>query len=180
MTIEKSNSIEPSVNFVSGYELNYGFLSPSFITDSQSHKTELANPLILLYDSKIKSDQQILKYLEHASKLSRPLLIVCNDMEADVLGTLVLNKHSNSLKICVVSAPAFENESMNKLEDIAVLTGGRAIDRFAAEQDQVHNELAIEDVLGECEKVIVSKETTLIVKGKGDKRKIRDRHEYVK
>lgn len=128
VSIEKSTSIEPSVNFVQGYELNYGFISPSFVTDSAQNKTILENPLILLYDNKIKSDYQILKYLEYASSKSQPLLIICNDMETEVLGTLVLNKHSNSLKICVVNAPAFENQSMNKLHDIAVLTGGMVID----------------------------------------------------
>lgn len=80
--------------------------------------------MILLIDTKVKSDSQIVQYLEYASSKNQPLLIVCNDMDSDVLTTLVINKHSKNLQVCVVNAPAFENQQVNKLTDIAVVTGG--------------------------------------------------------
>lgn len=176
ITIEEAKGTETSVKVVEGMQFDRGYISPYFITDADKMETVFENPHILIFDKKISSMKDLLPILEKQVQTGRPLLIIAEDVEGEALATLVVNKLRGSLKICSVKAPGFGDRRKAMLEDIAILTGGTLI----SEETGYKLEDAEITYLGQAEKVIVDKDNTTIVNGKGDKNQIKARVAQIK
>ena len=176
ITVEESKGIQTSMELVEGMQFDKGFLSAHFVTNTDKMVAELENPYILLYDGRLSNMNDILTLLEGVSGQSRELLIIADDVEGELLGTLVVNKLRGNLKVCAVKAPAFGDRKKQMMEDIQYLTGGEYISSELG--------LKIEDVtidsLGTAEKVTVGKDTTTIVNGGGLSEEIQSRIEQIK
>lgn len=127
ITVADGKTLETEVEYVEGLKWDRGYISPYFVTDTKTGKVEIENPLILLVDKKISSVQSVLTFLEHAVQNSRPLLIVAEDIESEVLATLIVNKLRGGLKIAAVKSPGFGDNRRNTMQDIAVATGSTFI-----------------------------------------------------
>jgi chaperonin GroEL len=127
ITVEEASGIETTVEVVQGMQLDRGYLSPYFITDSEKLAADLEEPLILLHEKRISSAQELLPLLEQVVKLGRPLVIIADDVEAEALATLVVNKVRGTLSCAAVKAPGFGERRKEIMEDIATVTGGRFI-----------------------------------------------------
>jgi len=171
ITIEEAKGTETSVKVVEGMQFDRGYISPYFITDPDKMEAVFENPHILIFDKKISSMKDLLPILEKQVQTSRPLLIISEDVEGEALATLVVNKLRGSLKICAVKAPGFGDRRKAMLEDIAILTGGTLI----SEETGYKLEDAEISYLGQAEKVIIDKDTTTLVNGKGTKELIKAR-----
>ncbi len=171
ITVEESKTTETVLEIVEGMEFDRGFLSPYFVTDPEAMETALDEPLILLYEKKISNVKDLLPLLEQIVRLGKPLLIVSEDVEADALATLVLNKIRGTLPCAAVKAPGFGDRRKAMLQDIAILTGGQLI----AEELGVKLENVAIDSLGKAKRVVIDKDTTTIVGGAGDKAAIEGR-----
>ena len=163
ITVEESKGIETYMDVVDGMQFDKGYLSPHFSTNQEKMTAVLENPYILLYDGRISNMNDILTLLEGIAQSSRPLVIVADDVEGEVLGTLVVNKLRGALNVCAVKAPAFGDRKKRIMEDIAVVTGGTFI---SSELGYKLDEVTM-DMLGTAEKVVVSKDDTTIVNGSG-------------
>ncbi len=176
ITVEEAKGLETYVDVVEGMQFDRGYLSPYFITNSEKMIAEFENPYILLTDKKINNIQEILPILEKAVQSSRPLLIIAEDVDSQPLGVLVVNRLRGQLKIAAVKAPGFGDRRKQMLEDIAILTGGTVISEekgFKLETTEITH-------LGQAEKVVIEKENTIIVNGKGDKKAIEERVKQIK
>lgn len=171
ITIEEAKGTETSVKVVEGMQFDRGYISPYFITDPDKMEAVFENPHILIFDKKISSMKDLLPILEKQVQTGKPLLIIAEDVEGEALATLVVNKLRGSLKICSVKAPGFGDRRKAMLEDIAILTNGTLI----SEETGYKLEDAEIAYLGQAEKVIVDKDNTTIVNGKGDKDQIKAR-----
>jgi chaperonin GroEL len=171
ITIEEAKGTETSVKVVEGMQFDRGFISPYFITDPDKMEAVFENPHILIFDKKISSMKDLLPILEKQVQTSRPLLIISEDVEGEALATLVVNKLRGSLKIGAVKAPGFGDRRKAMLEDIAILTGGTLI----SEETGYKLEDAEISYLGQAEKIIIDKDNTTIVNGKGEKSQIKAR-----
>jgi chaperonin GroEL len=171
ITIEEAKGTDTSVKVVEGMQFDRGYISPYFITDPDKMETVFENPHILIYDKKISSMKDLLPILEKQVQTGRPLLIISEEVEGEALATLVVNKLRGSLKIVAVKAPGFGDRRKAMLEDIAILTGGTLI----SEETGYKLEDAEISYLGQAEKVIVDKDNTTIVNGKGTKDQIKAR-----
>src|SRR5438094_48298 len=176
ITIEEGKTAETEVVVVQGMQFDRGFLSPHFVTNPDTVTVELENPYILIYEEKINSAKNLIPLLETISKKKEPLLIIAEDIEGDALATLVLNKLKGILQVCAVKAPGYGDRRKAMLEDIASLTGGRAI--FKDLGIQIEN-LQLRD-LGRAKKIRVDSENTTITEGAGDKRGIDGRAEMIR
>src|SRR6516225_7994743 len=176
VTIEEGKTAETEVVVVQGMQFDRGYLSPHFSTNQESLKVELENPYILIYEEKISSAKSLIPLLETISKKKEPLLIIAEDIEGDALATLVLNKLKGILQVCAVKAPGYGDRRKAMLEDIAALTGGRAI--FKDLGIQLEN-IQLRD-LGRAKKVRVDAENTTITEGAGDKRATDGRAEMIR
>src|SRR6516164_4761127 len=176
ITVEEGKTSETEVVVVQGMQFDRGFLSPHFVTNQDSVTVELDNPYILIYEEKISSAKDLIPLLETISKKKEPLLIIAEDIEGDALATLVLNKLKGILQVCAVKAPGYGDRRKAMLEDIAVLTGGRAI--FKDLGIQLEN-VQLRD-LGRAKKVKVDAENTTITEGAGDKKAIEGRCEMIR
>ncbi len=176
ITVEESTGLSFDVEVVEGMRFDRGYLSPYFITNPDKMTVELEDPLILLFDKKISSLQVVLPILERALQTQRPLLIVAEDVENEALATLVLNKVRAGLQVAAIKAPGFGDNRKELLEDIAVLTAGKVI----SEDLGIKLENAQLDDLGRAKRVIINKDTTTIVEGKGEKEKIANRVEQIR
>src|SRR4051795_9076749 len=127
ITVEEGKTAETVVNTVQGMQFDRGYLSPHFVNNQESVTCEFENPYILIYEEKISSVKTLIPILEWASKQKEPLLIIAEDFEGEALATLVLNKLKGILQVCAVKAPGYGDRRKAQLEDIAVLTGGKAI-----------------------------------------------------
>ena len=176
ITVEEAKSIETSLNVVEGMEFNKGYLSPYMITDREKREAVHESPLILLTDHTINSAQDLLPSLEASVQQKRPLIIVAKDVEGEALATLVLNVVSKVVKAVAVKAPGFGDEIVEQLEDIAVLTGAKALmkDQGADLKSQGPTSL------GSADRIIVGKSKTTIVGGGGDKEACEERAELLK
>lgn len=163
ITVEEAKSLETTMEIVEGMQFDRGYLSPYFITDPERMECVLENPLILLHEKKISNLRELLPLLENVAKLGRPLLVIAEEVEGEALATLVVNKLKGTLTSCAVKAPGFGDRRKAMLEDIAILTGGKVI----TEDIGVKLENVTLDWLGEAEKVVVDKDNTTIVGGKG-------------
>src|ERR687888_185913 len=163
ITVEEAKSMETSLEGVEGMQFDRGYLSPYFVTDPERMECVLENPVILIHEKKISSMKDLLPVLEQVARLGRPLLIIAEDVDGEALATLVVNKLRGTLQAAAVKAPGFGDRRKAMLEDIATLTGGRAI----AEDLGIKLEnIKIED-LGKAKKVTIDKDNTTIVEGAG-------------
>lgn len=176
VTIEESKTTATTVEVVDGMQFPNGYLSPYFSTDQVKQIAVLEDCFIFIYEKKITDLQKLVKILEAVQKSGKPILIISEDLDAPVLTTLVVNKIRGTLSCCAVKAPLFGNYRKDMLHDIAVLTGGQAI----TEDLGISIEAVQLNQLGRAKKVIVSKDSTTIVEGSGDEKKVADRLELIK
>lgn len=176
ITIEESKSRETSIGIVEGMQFDRGYLSGYFVTDTDKMEAVMENPYILIYDKKISNLKDFLPILQPAAESGRPLLVIAEDVDSEALTTLVVNRLRGGLKICAVKAPGFGDRRKAMLEDIAVLTGGLVI----SEEKGLKLEQATLEMMGTCDKVVVSKDNTTIVNGAGEKQNIADRVAQIK
>merc|ERR1740121_128128 len=156
--------MEHELEVVEGMKFDRGYISPYFVTDSKAQKCTFADPLVLIYDKKVSTVQSILPVLEHASKVKKPLLIVAEDVEAEALATLVVNKLRGGLQVCAVKAPGFGDHRKAMLQDLAVLSGGQLIseDTGGRLDEQFEPEF-----LGSAKSITVTKDDTVLLDGAG-------------
>ena len=176
ITIEESKSRETSIGVVEGMQFDRGYLSGYFVTDTDKMEAVMENPYILIYDKKISNLKDFLPILQPAAESGRPMLVIAEDVDSEALTTLVVNRLRGGLKICAVKAPGFGDRRKAMLEDIAVLTGGMVI----SEEKGLKLEQATLEMMGTCDKVVVSKDNTTIVNGAGEKQLIADRVAQIK
>jgi chaperonin GroEL len=176
ITIEEGKTAETEVVVVQGMQFDRGFMSPHFVTNPETVKAELDNPLILIYEEKISSAKALIPLLETISQKKVPLLIIAEDIEGEALATLVLNKLKGILQVCAVKAPGYGDRRKAMLEDIATLTGGRAI--FKDLGIQLEN-VQLKD-LGKAKRVLIDSENTTITEGAGDKKAVEGRCEMIR
>ena len=176
ITVEEAKGTETHVDVVEGMQFDRGYISAYFITDAEKMEAVLENPFILITDKKISTMKDLLPVLEPIAQQGKSLLIVAEDVDGEALATLVVNKLRGSLKIAAVKAPGFGDRRKDLLEDIAIITGGVVI----SEEKGLTMEAAKLDMMGHCEKITVSKETTTIVNGAGEKTKIEGRIRQIK
>ena len=176
ITVEEAKSMEDELNVVEGMQFDRGYLSPYFVTNAEKMTVELENPLILLFDKKITNLKDLLPVLEQVQKTSRPLLIIAEDIEGEALATLVVNKLRGVLNISAVKAPGFGDRRKAMLEDIAILTGANVI---CEEMGRTLESATLED-LGHAASIVIDKDNTTIVNGKGEKANIDARIAQIK
>ena len=176
ITIEEAKGRETTIGVVEGMQFDRGYLSPYFVTDTEKMECVMESPYVLIYDKKISNLKDFLPILEPAVQSGRPLLVIAEDVESEALTTLVVNRLRTQLKICAVKAPGFGDRRKAMLQDIAILTGGVVI----SEETGLKLEQATIDMLGSCDKVVVSKDNTTIVNGRGDSQNIKDRVNQIK
>ncbi len=176
ITVEESKSSETTLETVQGMQFDRGYLSPYFITDPDKMECVLEEPYILIFEKKISNIKDLLPLLEQVVRAGKPLLIIAEDVEGEALATLVVNHIKGVLKGCAVKAPGFGQRRKDYLQDIAILTGGQAI----TEELGIKLESVGLDMLGKADKVVVDKDTTTIVGGKGDNEQIKARIEQIK
>jgi len=164
ITVEESNTADTYLETVEGMQFDRGYLSPYFVTNSESMEAQLDEPVILLYDKKIGAVQQILPILEKMAALQRPILIVAEDVEGEALAALVVNKLRGTLNVAAVKAPGFGDGRKEMLQDIAILTGATVI----SEEQGYTLETAEVEHLGSCKNVIVDKDRTILIDGAGE------------
>ena len=176
ITIEEAKGTDTTIDVVEGMQFDRGYISPYFVTNTETMTAEMDKPYILIHDKKISNLKELLPVLEPAVQSGRPLLIIAEDVDSEALTTLVVNRLRAQLKICAVKAPGFGDRRKEMLEDIAVLTGGTVI----SEEKGIKLEQATLDMLGTAEKVTVDKDNTTIVNGAGDKDAIKARVAQIK
>src|SRR5689334_4481254 len=158
ITVEEARSMETSLEVVEGMQFDRGYLSPYFVTDPERMETVLENPVILIHEKKISSMKDLLPLLEQVARGGRPLIIIAQDVDGEALATLVVNKLRGTLQVAAVKAPGFGDRRKAMLEDIAILTGGRAITEDLG--IKLEN-IKLED-LGKAKKVTIDKDNTTI------------------
>jgi len=176
ITVEEAKGIETYVDVVEGMQFDRGYISPYFVTDTEKMEVVYENPLVLIYDKKVSVMKDLLPVLEKAVQTGRPFIIIAEDVESEALATLVVNRLRGSLKVAAVKAPGFGDRRKEMLEDLAILTGGTVI----SEEKGYKLEDATLEMLGEAEKITISKDNTTLVSGKGDKANIMARVSQIK
>lgn len=176
ITIGEAKGMDTTIDVVQGMQFDRGYISPYFVTNTETMEVEMDRPYILLYDKKISNLKELLPVLEPAVQSGRPLLIIAEDVDSEALTTLVVNRLRAQLKICAVKAPGFGDRRKEMLEDIAILTGGTVI----SEEKGIKLESATIDMLGTAETITVNKDNTTIVNGAGDKEAIAARVGQIK
>ncbi len=176
ITVEEAKGTETYLDTVEGMQFDRGYLSPYFVTNSDTMTAELEEPYILIFDKKISNMKDLLPILEKVVQSGKPLLIIAEDVEGEALATLVVNKLRGSLKIAAVKAPGFGDRRKAMLEDIGILTGGTVI----SEERGYKLENATLDFLGTADRVNIDKDTTTIVGGKGKDSDIKARVNQIK
>src|SRR6266436_4621234 len=176
ITVEESKTMETSLEVVEGMQFDRGYLSPYFVTDPERMEAVLENPVILIHEKKISSMKDLLPVLEQVARLSQPLLIIAEDIEGEALATLVVNKLRGTLQAAAVKAPGFGDRRKAMLEDIATLTGGRAI---TEDRGIKLESLKVED-LGKAKKITIDKDNTTIVEGAGNSKDIEGRVKQIR
>jgi chaperonin GroEL len=171
VTVEEAKTTDTALEIVEGMQFDRGYLSPYFVTDPEKMEAALDQPYILLHEKKISNMKDLLPLLEQIAKSGRPLIIVAEDVEADALATLVVNKLRGVLPCAAVKAPGFGDRRKAMLEDIAILTGGRVL----AEELGVKLENVQLDELGTAKRVVIDREATTIIGGAGKKAAIEGR-----
>ncbi len=176
ITVEEGKSLDTVVELVEGMQFDKGYLSPHFINNLETMKVELENPYILIQEKKISSIKDLVPILEKVARAGKPLLVIAEDVEGEALATLVVNKLRGILQVAAVKAPGFGDRRKSMLDDIAIMTAGRAI--FEDLGINLEN-LQLED-LGRAKKVVVEKETCTIIEGAGATSAIKARIDQIK
>src|SRR3954471_15021272 len=176
ITVEEAKGLETTLETVDGTQFDRGYLSPYFVTDPEKMEALLDDPYILIHDKKISAMKELLPVLEKVAQGSRPLLIIAEDLEGDALATLVVNKLRGTLKVVAVKAPGFGDRRKEILRDLAVLTGGQVI---SEELGLKLENVTLED-LGRAKRIVVDKDNTTIVDGKGKESAIQGRINEIK
>ncbi len=176
ITIGEAKGMDTTIDVVQGMQFDRGYISPYFVTNTETMEVEMDKPYILIYDKKISNLKELLPVLEPAVQSGRPLLIIAEDVDSEALTTLVVNRLRAQLKICAVKAPGFGDRRKEMLEDIAILTGGTVI----SEEKGIKLESATIEMLGTAESITVNKDNTTIVNGAGDKDAIAARVAQIK
>lgn len=176
ITVEEAKTLETSLDVVEGMQFDRGYLSPYFVTDPERMEVSLENPVVLIHEKKISSMKDLLPLLEQVARLSRPLLIIAEDVEGEALATLVVNKLRGTLNVAAVKAPGFGDRRKAMLEDIATLTGGKAITEDLGLKLEG---IQVED-LGGAKKITIDKDNTTIVEGDGTQKAIQGRVKQIR
>lgn len=169
ITVEESNTAETVLDVVEGMQFGNGYLSPYFVTDQEKMSVTLENPLILMYEHKISSMQEILPCLEYASKIGRSILVIAEDVDSEALAGLILNKLRGTIKAAAVKAPGYGDSRKNNLKDIAILTSGVAV---SDELGIKLTDAVPQEILGSAKTVKITKDSCTIIEGDGDKEAI--------
>jgi chaperonin GroEL len=171
ITVEDGKSLAMELELVEGMQFDRGYLSPYFITQGDKQEVHLDSPYILIYEKKISNIKEILPVLEQVAKAGKPLFIICEDLEGEALATLVVNNMRGTIKVAAVKAPGFGDRRKEMLQDIAILTGGTVVSEDIG--------MKLEDTkleqLGQCARVEVSKDNTIVIDGAGSAEAINDR-----
>src|SRR6059058_5123539 len=171
ITVEESKTMETQLEVVEGMQFDRGYLSPYFVTDPERMEAVMENPLVLIYEKKVSSMKDLLPLLEQVAKSGTPLLIIAEDVEGEALATLVVNKLRGTLNVAAVKAPGFGDRRKAMLQDIAILTGGKAItEDLGIKLENVK----VED-LGKAKRITIDKDNTTIIEGKGKHNEIEGR-----
>ncbi|MBE8215640.1 MAG: chaperonin GroEL [Endozoicomonadaceae bacterium] len=171
ITVEEGSGLDNELDHVEGMQFDRGYLSPYFVTSQDRMSTELDNPMILLCDKKVSNIRDLVPMLENVAKMSKPLLIIAEDVEGEALATLVINNMRGIVKVAAVKAPGFGDRRKAMLQDIATLTGGTVI----AEEVGLTLENSTAEHLGQAKRVVLTKDNTIIVDGSGQENSIKDR-----
>jgi len=176
ITVEEAKSMDTTLDIVEGMQFDRGYLSPYFVTDPDRMECVLENPLILLHEKKISNLRELLPLLENVARMGKPLVVVAEEVEGEALATLVVNKLKGTFLCAAVKAPGFGDRRKAMLEDIAILTGGKVI------TEEIGVKLEKVDVawLGEAKKVVIDKDNTTIVEGKGKESDIQARIKQIR
>src|SRR5712671_4594946 len=176
ITVEEAKGMETSLEVVEGMQFDRGYLSPYFVTDPERMEVVLENPVVLIHEKKISSMKDLLPVLEQVARLGRPLVIIAEDVDGEALATLVVNKLRGTLQVAAVKAPGYGDRRKAMLEDIAILTGGKAITEDLG--IKLEN-IKLED-LGKAKKVTIDKDNTTIVEGSGAQKDIEGRVKQIR
>src|SRR5947209_20330491 len=171
ITVEESKTMSTELSTVDGMQFDRGYLSPYFVTDADRMEVVLEDPYVLIHEKKISNMKDLLPLLELIARAGKPLLVISEDVDGEALATLVVNKLRGTLNVCAVKAPGFGDRRKAMLEDIAILTGGKAITEDLG--------IKLENVqlsdLGQAKKITIDKDNTTIVEGKGKHNEIEGR-----
>ena len=176
ITVEEAKGLETTLETVDGMQFDRGYLSPYFVTDPEKMEAVLDDPYILIHDKKISAMKELLPVLEKVAQSGRPMLIIAEDVEGEALATLVVNKLRGTLKVCAVKAPGFGDRRKEMLRDIAVLTGGQVVSEelgFKLENSTLND-------LGRAKRVVIDKDNTTVVDGRGKENDIQGRINEIK
>jgi chaperonin GroEL len=177
ITVSEGKTLEHELEVVEGMKFDRGYISPYFVTNQKTLKTEFENPLVLIYEKKISTIQAILPILEHVVKVQRPLVIIAEDVDGEALATLVVNKLRGGLQVAAVKAPGFGDHRKACLQDIAVITGGEVISEEAGKKlDSVDAATS----LGSARSISITKDDTIILDGAGASAEINARCETIR
>ncbi|HEY3042482.1 MAG TPA: chaperonin GroEL, partial [Vicinamibacterales bacterium] len=176
ITVEEAKTMETSLEVVEGMQFDRGYLSPYFVTDPERMEVVLEDPLILIHEKKISNLKDLLPLLERVAQSGQPLLVVAEDLEGEALATLVVNKLRGTLKVAAVKAPGYGDRRKAMLEDMAILTNGKAI---TEELGIKLENLTLED-LGRAKKITIDKDNTTIIEGAGKKQDIEGRVKQIR
>jgi len=171
ITVEEGKSSDTTIEVVEGMQFDRGFLSPHFATNTETMECQLNKAFVLIHEDKIASVQKLVPILEKVAKAKRPLLIIAEDIEGEALATLVVNKMRGIVEVCAVKAPGYGDRRKAMLEDLAVLTGGKAIMKDLG----VNLDTVVIADLGQCKKIRVNADTTTMVEGAGSTQEIQGR-----
>lgn len=180
ITVEDSKTHETSMEVVEGMQFSSGYLSPYFITHMEKFEVNLDNPFILIYSGKIKGLKGLVNVLDYTASKKRPVLIIADQIEGDALQALIMNKVNGSLEVAAVRSPGFGEHKVNQLKDIAAVTGALFLSEDAGHDITNINPEAVEDVLGSCEKVTITHDSTIIVNGDSQDGEIENRINEIK
>ena len=176
ITVEEAKSIETSLDVVEGMQFDKGYLSPYFVTDTNTMEAVLEDPYILIFEKKISNLQDMLPLLQNVAKTGKPFMIIAEDIEGEALATLVVNKLRGTLNVCAVKAPGFGDRRKAIMEDIAILTNGK----FITEDLGIKLESVTLDDLGSAKRVLVSKDDSTIIEGAGKASALKARIEQIR
>ena len=176
ITVEEAKTIETSLDVVEGMQFDRGYLSPYFVTDPERMESVLEDPLILIHEKKISAMKDLLPILEKIAQTGKALVVIAEDLEGEALATLVVNKLRGTLKAAAVKAPGYGDRRKAMLEDIAILTGGRAMTEDLGLKLE---NLKLED-LGTAKRMVIDKDNTTIIEGAGTKKAIEGRVKQIR
>src|SRR5712671_115136 len=176
ITVEEAKAMETTLEVVEGMQFDRGYLSPYFVTNPERMEVVLEDAVVLIYEKKLSVMKDMLPLLEQVARAAKPLLIIAEDLEGEALATLVVNKLRGTLTCCAVKAPGFGDRRKAMLEDVATVTGGKAI---TEDLGMKLENLKLDD-LGRAKKVVVDKDNTTIVEGAGNTKEIQGRIKQIR